>query len=349
MRTCIVTVGLSLLKNEGRPWEGRQENDPLPEIGTAVGWLREEADLAKASAETNTLRLVSPERGDTIAFLHSATDVGTWCARVLEEYYRGQHFHTEKHEISGLNYKTGDVVDRGLRALVHLMFDLHRRTKERASETIFCATGGFKAETAYMYLAATLLGARVCYIHELYSELVWLPALPAKLDLSLVQNNEGFFAKASEVVNVEEIRQQGWFQSAPQLRNLVDEADDILQLNAAGMLMWELYRDSEGRVEAATVSTGKCGLAGSEMENWTPHRSKLKRLDECKFVRKYKYPHENVALEPRKGLVRKDPASHTVFVRALHGDDSTPLKVELIPMPEDLFDLAAEHIGKIFG
>ncbi|MEP0765766.1 MAG: putative CRISPR-associated protein [Fimbriimonadia bacterium] len=348
MKTFIVTVGTSLLTNKGRPWEGRDRDNSLPNSAEATHWLRG-ADPVTASAETNTLNKVGLETGDAIAFLHTATDEGRWCAEVLTKYYEGRGFRTQAHEISGLNYKTGDVTDRGLRALVHLMFDLHRKAQKVGSGTIFCATGGFKAETAYMYLAATLLGCRVCYVHELYKELVWLPALPVKLDMSLVRDNEDFFAKLQDdVTRADEINHGGWLQGTPQLRFLVDEADGLMQLNAAGMLLWELYRGAAGEVSGQAGSSNKNRLSKSEMHHWQPHSTKLLSLDDCDFVERYEYPHENVPTSPKKGLVRSDYEKKAVFVRAMHGDNSVPLKVITIEMPADLFKLAARHIGEIF-
>ncbi|GMV36341.1 MAG: hypothetical protein AMXMBFR61_08490 [Fimbriimonadales bacterium] len=348
MKTCIVTVGTSLLTNRNNPWADRKKDDPLPNTADASAWLRDRADTAAASAETNTLRMLGLEVGDAIAFLYSATPEGRWCAEVLEKHYRDRGFATEAHEVSGLNYKTGDVTDRGLRALVHLIFDLHRRANECGSEVFFCATGGFKAETAYMYLAATLLGCRVCYIHEFYRDLVWLPALPAKLDLSIVRDNEGFFSKASDVVPSRIIQGEGWLQRSPELRTLVEEADDILQLNAAGMLLWELYRGAEGANAVSGEQGRKDYLSETEKHNWTSHNHKLRQLDECDFVVRYEYPVESVAHSRRKGLIRQDFEKRAVFVRAFDGNKSVPLKVITIPMTRDLFSAAARYIGEIF-
>ena len=50
--------------------------------------------------------------------------------------------------------------------------------RERVLQPICCATGGFKAEIAFLNLIAALLEVEVYYIREQFREIVRLPRLP---------------------------------------------------------------------------------------------------------------------------------------------------------------------------
>jgi len=73
LRKIITTVGTSLLTNRERPWEGwkAKAGMPLPESSIVREWLAE-ADMAVASAESNTLQALEVSDRDEIVFLHSA-------------------------------------------------------------------------------------------------------------------------------------------------------------------------------------------------------------------------------------------------------------------------------------
>ncbi len=81
----------------------------------------------------------------------------------------------------------------GLKALVDVTLRLVRTARERGREPLLCATGGFKAEIAFLNLLGALLSVEVVYIHELHKELVRLPRLPLTWDANFVLRHEQFF------------------------------------------------------------------------------------------------------------------------------------------------------------
>lgn len=154
-REIICTVGTSLLTNrDDRPWSGWNpaKKDPLPDAAEVDAWLRQ-ADLVKASAETNTLRLLELDETDTLSLLHSDTPEGRFCAERLAELYREAIREVHLEKIGQLGYAARNF-SRGLKALVDVVLKRVHAAGERGRLPVFCATGGFKAEIAFMNLMA---------------------------------------------------------------------------------------------------------------------------------------------------------------------------------------------------
>jgi hypothetical protein len=119
------------------------------------------------------------------------------------------------------------------------------QTQENGLQTVFCATGGFKAEIAFLNLMGALLGIEVVYIHELHRELVRLPRLPLTWDAEFVVNNGDFFQWIDEEPR-KSADVESWPRSRSELRALVEDGGDgYTYLSAAGDL---LYKVAAGRL-----------------------------------------------------------------------------------------------------
>ncbi len=243
-RQIICTVGTSLLTNrDDRPWAGWNPRtpDPLPGAPEVERWLGS-ADLVKASAETNTLRALELSDADALALLHSDTPEGHFCAEALGVLYRPRCRDVSLEQIGRLGYGAA-VFTTGLKSLVDVTLRLVHRGRERGRQAVLCATGGFKAEIAFLNLLGALLEIEVVYIHELHRELVRLPRLPLAWDPEFVSRHEQFFTwideeprKSSEV--------ESWLQARPELRTLVeDDGDGHTLLTAAGDLLFKAARE----------------------------------------------------------------------------------------------------------
>ena len=64
---------------------------------------------------------------------------------------------------------------RGLRNLVEVAIRAVRRANDQGLQPAFCATGGFKAEIAFLNLLGALLNIEIYYIHDQFREIVRLP------------------------------------------------------------------------------------------------------------------------------------------------------------------------------
>lgn len=246
-RQIICTVGTSLLTNrDDRPWAGwnPRTSDPLPGAADVERWLGS-ADLVKASAETNTLRALELSEADALALLHSDTPEGRFCAEELDGLYRARCRDVSLEEIGRLGYGAA-VFTTGLKSLVDVTLRLVHRGRERGRQAVLCATGGFKAEIAFLNLLGALLEIEVVYIHELHRELVRLPRLPLTWDAEFVSRHEEFFTWIDE-----EPRNSGdvesWLKGRPELRSLVeDDGEGHTLLTAAGDLLFKAARERLG-------------------------------------------------------------------------------------------------------
>jgi putative CRISPR-associated protein (TIGR02619 family) len=163
----------------------------LPPADEVDRWLRT-ANEATASAETNTLARIDLAGTDTLVLLHSDTPEGRFCAERLKTLYVSKVHETILVHIGKLGYGAAEFTS-GLKALVDVVIRRVHEGQARGMQTLFCATGGFKAEIAFMNLMGALLGIEVVYIHEQHRELVRLLHLPLTWDAQFVAKHGDFF------------------------------------------------------------------------------------------------------------------------------------------------------------
>lgn len=186
MQTIIMTVGTSLRTNrdEGleaeykRPWSGKNVPNTqraIDDLQQAMDWMGR-SKLELISAETNSFWRLDSSPEDEILLLHSDTVSGLECAEVLKVFLEvklGQK-DISLHELPGINYaldESGSTLER-MAALLKELID-----QAKGSSVTLAATGGFKAQTMVMALVGNSAGVRVCYIHEDYKSLIYLPYL----------------------------------------------------------------------------------------------------------------------------------------------------------------------------
>jgi len=357
MRTVIITVGTSLLtnrdENDGRavrPWGGWRRDAALPTPEAAALFLGE-ADPAQASAETHTLLRLPLRETDRLAWLHSDTPEGHWCAMVLDTHYQAQGYPGALHRITGLGYHEASFAERGLRTLLARTFDVIDAAGGPDHVTL-CATGGFKAEIAYLNLAGLLLGIDVYYIHEQFRELVSLPRLPLDWDMAWVERNEGFLrwidAEPRRSVEVE-----SRLRADPHLRPLVAEAaDGNSYLAPAGDLLYRSYRERAATGPRATwppasarAPREKDGLSGVEHHRprgWEGFVARLTELDCVERVHVDKGGHGRGGARPR--IYAANPVDGTLGVVLGTGAEELPLCVETTARGEGQLGLVRTYL-----
>lgn len=128
-----------LTNRDGRPWSGWNPRipDPLPNASEVQRRL-DTADLAKASAETNSLRALELSDADVLALLHSDTQEGRFCAEALRALYRKRCRDVSLEQIGRLGYGAA-VFTTGLKALVNATLRLVRTGREQGRQPLFCA------------------------------------------------------------------------------------------------------------------------------------------------------------------------------------------------------------------
>lgn len=348
-RQVICTVGTSLLTNrDDRPWAGwtPRKPDPLPEAADVARWLGS-ADVVKASAETNTLRALELSEADALALLHSDTPEGRFCAEALAGIYRDRCREVSLHQIGRLGYGAA-VFTTGLKSLVDLTLRLVNRGRDQGRQAVLCATGGFKAEIAFLNVLGALLEIEVVYIHELHRELVRLPRLPLAWDAEFVSRHEQFFTwidqeprKSSDV--------ESWLQSRPELRSLVeDDGDGHTLLTAAGDLLFKAARERLGTGPRATWPEtdprppGEKNLVSS-MEHhrptgWERFVARLCAIDCVSAVRYDAAAHGGPQVKIMDGL------QGVIGVRFGSAGHELPLRVETTARGEAQSELVASYL-----
>lgn len=130
---------------------------------------------------------------DKIVFLHSDTDEAKQVAEILEKFYKKEGYDVEVKSIPHLNYKESSFKVRGLRSFVAELATVIRDEQKNGREVLINATAGFKAEAAYATLVGLLFKVPVYYIHEMFKDIIELPAIPIEWDYSLIDTHSGFF------------------------------------------------------------------------------------------------------------------------------------------------------------
>ena len=258
MRSIIVTVGTSLLTNddrglpegERRSWAGWRRGVPLPELSDLRVFL-DTVESRRVSAEANTLQALPLREGDALVLLHSQTDDGQRCAQALQEHYQRLGFRAVCRRIDGLQFSERVFAERGLKSLISVVFEEIALANKAGLLPVLCATGGFKAEIAFVNLIGMLMGVEVCYLHELFQELIVFPRFPVDWNLEVVERNLDFLewldAEPQAVTAVESRLYQ-----APELRPFVyDDTDGHSYLTAAGDLLFSAYKARTQRLPAA--------------------------------------------------------------------------------------------------
>jgi putative CRISPR-associated protein (TIGR02619 family) len=180
----IMTVGTSLktnrdsdlLETKRRPWIGEKQ---IGEPQRALWWM-EQTDMELISAETNTFWRLDPQPTDEIILLYSDTLSGLECAEILKlffEIHLGQQ-SIQLRILPGVNYdleESGSALDQMATQLRQLI----EMAREQNKQVTLAATGGFKAQTIIMSIMGNQLGVPVCYVHEDYRALIYLPYIAA--------------------------------------------------------------------------------------------------------------------------------------------------------------------------
>ncbi|MEB3191551.1 MAG: putative CRISPR-associated protein [Snowella sp.] len=175
MKTIIMTVGTSLLTNrdpdltQKRPWLGQKT---IGDIAQALDWMAK-TDPILTSAETNTLYRLDLNFSNDVILLHSDTPSGLECAQILKLFFVEKLGQETVHlkVLPGINYDVENE-ESALEQMAKLLTQLIEQAK---GEVTLAATGGFKAQAMIMGLVGNHLGVPVCYIHEEFKGLIYLP------------------------------------------------------------------------------------------------------------------------------------------------------------------------------
>ena len=263
MRKIITTVGTSLKSNFGR------EKQSAEATSDALFYYLRETDVRKASAETNSLSRILKE-DDSIVFLHSDTPEGELCADVLRRYYQKNKYEAIIEKVVDLRYDESVFKVKGLRSLVNKLCRLIEDAEDKGFDVIINATGGFKAEIAYATLVGLLYQKNIFYIHELFNDIIELPALPISLDIKFWQQYESDLELLSKGRPKPEVDKMGY---PPEVYFLLSEEDDKYSLSPAGEAFYLAYLERKEIYKARLDEKEKLfKTTGDHSTVWKPRR-----------------------------------------------------------------------------
>lgn len=351
-RLLITTVGTSLLTNrDDRPWEWSFSNKTeFPDEEIVDNWLMT-ADPAKVSAEMNTLHRRAIGEADRISFLHSDTPEGKYCSERLGTYYADKCREVKQCVLSALSYRDQSFAQQGLKSLISVTLQEIREAHEQKLTPVFCATGGFKAEIAFLNILGALLNIEVYYIHELHREEVQLPRLPLAWNTEYVIQQQDFFGwiKADMRTSTEV---ESWLNARPELRTLVEdvEMDGVVytDLSAAGELLFEAAKAYRPRAvwpeSSGNSPENKNGL--SEVNHHRPSgwEGFVERLCAIDCVSRVTY---DPTMHGGDVVKITNAAEGTIGVQFGSPDNILPLRVETTAHGDEQTELVAAYIRRI--
>ena len=351
-RLLITTVGTSLLTNrDERPWEWSFRNrDNLPDTDIVDNWLAT-ADPVKVSAEMNTLHRRSVGQMDRISFLHSDTPEGKYCSERLGTYYANQCREVKQCALSALSYRDQSFAQRGLKSLISVALQEIREARTISLTPIFCATGGFKAEIAFLNILGALLNIEVYYIHELHREEVQLPRLPLAWDTKYVIEHRDFFEWIKKDMR-RSIEVESWLNHRPELRTLVEDVEmdgvSYTDLSAAGELLFEAAKEYQPRAvwpePSENSPTDKDGLSRVEHHRPQGWKKFVSRLCAIGFVSRVVFDSTMYGGDAVKVI---DADAGAVGVRFGPAGNELPLKVETTARGDEQTELVVAYLRRI--
>ncbi len=352
-RLLITTVSASLLTNRDRPWGGwngwKKPPDPLPNTAAVDGWLNQ-ADAVTASAETNTLQAIGIQKSDHVLFLHSDTPEGCFCSERLQRFYANvvKCRKVAGRPLTALGYAHASFSQKGLKVLVEEAISAVRQAREGTLQPVFCATGGFKAEIAFLNLLGALLEVEVYYIHERFREIVRLPRLPLNWNTEWVLQRQDFFEWVDEEPRPSH-EVESRLKADPELGPLIEEgADGHSYLNAAGDLLFraatELGPRATWPAAVGRPPDEKNGLSGVPHHRPKGWREFIDRLCEIDCVSRVSYDAAAYGGAEVKVL---DGARGVMAVRYGRGDEVLPLRIATSARGAEQTELVKEYMAQL--
>lgn len=268
-RLVISTVGTSVLTNQidpdidGNDWYERlqqtanytdNEIQHYPEIEQIISELKERAEKELYSYDTEKIRKASAELNgiyglyneqieqdilDTHLLVTTDTAQGRVAAEVVESFLKSKGLtNISTHAHSGLSTASSDIFVEGMAKLIPSMQKIIKDCKNSRYTICFNLVGGFKALQGYFNTIGMFYADEIIYVFEGSNQLIKIPKLPIKVDLSKIEPYKVQLA----MMDVGQIS-TSWEEAkkVPQEWIFVDGQE--MTLSAWGQLLWEQCKE----------------------------------------------------------------------------------------------------------
>lgn len=310
------------------------------------------ADMRRASAETNTFQALPLWDDDKIILLHTQTNDGKICAEVIKEFYEEQNYLVEMREITFLNYLEKSFEEKGLKSLVAVLFEEIDNARRDKRIPILCATGGFKAEIAFLNLIGILMGLEVCYIYEKFEKLIRFPTFPITWNTDIVEKNISFFEWIDEEPRSSKEVENRLHQHQDLIPLVVDDQDGNSYLSAAGDLLYKAYKQARNSPRANwpknsdKSSQEKVQISGVEHtrpKNWEKVVDEISRIDCVEYIR---YDGSAQLRKRNAGVYKTVPEKGEIYVAYKNDDRVFPMVIGTTARGEEQCQLVANYIAR---
>jgi putative CRISPR-associated protein (TIGR02619 family) len=266
-RLVISTVGTSLLTNQihqrrdPKGWEDllqktanfteEQISQSEPDVLGIIQNLKQRAkeklnngntlEIREASAELNGIYGLYNEQieegiPDTHLLVTTDTAQGTVAAEIVESFLKSKGLtNISTHAPSGLSTASSDVFVEGMAKLIPFMQERIKKFPKKHGYTIcFNLVGGFKALQGYFNTIGMFYAEEIIYVFEGSNQLIKIPKLPVKVDVSKIKPYEVQLA----MMDVREIP-TSWEEAQKVPKEWVLIVGQEMTLSAWGQLLWD--------------------------------------------------------------------------------------------------------------
>ena len=267
-RLVISTVGTSVLTNQidrdidENYYERLQQTANYtdkeiqddPKIKEIISELKERAvqelssnntdKIRKASAELNGIYGVYNEQieqgiPDTHLLVTTDTAQGRVAAEVVESFLKSKRLtKISTHAQSGLSTASSDIFVEGMAKLFPSMQETIKKWKKSKYTICFNLVGGFKALQGYFNTIGMFYADEIIYVFEGSNQLIKIPKLPVKVDVSEIDPYEVQLA----MMDVGEIS-TSWEEAQEVPKEWVFVIEPKMILSAWGELLWDQCKE----------------------------------------------------------------------------------------------------------
>ncbi|MCA1991602.1 MAG: putative CRISPR-associated protein [Coleofasciculus sp. S288] len=263
-RLVISTVGTSLLTNQidrefEENWANRLRDTANlsqgeiakhhEDVSSIIISLQERAadklngkieDIREASAELNGIYGLYKEQlnqgdRDIHWLIVSDTAQDQVTAKMLEEFLRQQGLNVDVYTPPGFSARSTEAFTNGIDELLNWIDETVPGYKDSGYQICFNLVGGFKAIQGCANTIGMFYADEIIYIFEGSRDIITIPRLPIKVDISVIKPVQFALMAAGAWVAVSELK------NVPE--TLIFKVDDTATLTTWGRLIWNRSKE----------------------------------------------------------------------------------------------------------
>ncbi len=196
-------------------------------------------EIRRISAELNGIygfynNDLNNRKNDIHFLISTNTYQGLKSAEVVRDYIQSKEIICDIFTPQNLSTKNKEDFSEGIKEILKWFDDVINSYKQQGYKIIFNLTGGFKSLQGYLNTLAMFYADKIVYIFESeQSELIEIPRLPVRIDLSPFEKNKEklLLLNANRICNINE------FDELPEA--VIDQLGGDVILSVWGEVIWK--------------------------------------------------------------------------------------------------------------